>query len=664
VTPDDLPVGDDVTSRVVSHGSPEIDAEPPPPAEELGEPRTRARTGTAALALGALGVVYGDIGTSPLYAMQTVFAVESIRPTTGSVYGVISLVFWSITLVVSVKYVTLVMRADNHGEGGIMALVALVRKADVRHRAGKFALVVLGIFGAALFYGDGMITPAISVLSAVEGLNVVAPGMEHFVVPITLGILTVLFAVQRFGTSKVGGAFGPIVAVWFTILGVAGLLQVIESPGVLQALSPYYGAVFLVDHLGIALPALGAVVLAVTGVEALYADMGHFGATAIRRTWFVVVFPALTLNYLGQGALLLSQPGATENPFYLMFPHWALIPMVCVATAATVIASQAVISGVFSITRQAVQLGFLPRLTVLHTGREVGQIYVPAVNWLMLVAVAGLVFGFGSSEALATAYGIAVTGTLAITTVLFFFVARALAHRPLWLVLTGAAFFLTVDLAFLTANLPKVQHGGWFPLALGAVMFVLLSTWQRGRDIVSHNRTEIEGPLDDFVQEVRASPSVFRVPRTAVYLNANRETTPLALRENFRHNDTVHETVLIVSVQTIDVPHVQESKRVLVDELGYRDDGICRVTARFGFQDDIDVPRALAMSVQQMEGEVDLDTASYFVSRTTVVPTAAAGMSRWRKRLFVSVLRNAANPVAYFKLPDDRTVVMGTHVEL
>jgi KUP system potassium uptake protein len=644
-------------------GSPEVATEPMPSAEELGEPRARRQAGKAALVLGALGVVFGDIGTSPLYALQTVFAVP-IRPDEAGVYGVISLVFWSITLVVSVKYVTLVMRADNHGEGGIMALVALVRKVGVRHRGGKFALVVLGMFGAALFYGDGMITPAISVLSAVEGLEVAEPGLEQFVVPITLAILIVLFAVQRFGTSKVGRAFGPVMAVWFTVLGVAGLLQVTENPGVLQALSPYYGAVFLVDHVGVAVPALGGIVLTVTGVEALYADMGHFGAAAIRRAWFFVAFPALILNYMGQAAVVLDEPGAVDSPFYLMFPEWAHIPMVFVATAATVIASQAVISGVFSITRQAVQLGFLPRLTVLHTGREVGQVYVPAVNWLMLVAVAGLVVGFGSSQGLAAAYGIAVTGTLAITTVLFFFVARALAHRPLWLALVGGAFFLTIDLAFFGANLPKVLHGGWFPLAVAVVMFVLLSTWERGREVVGRNRAEIEGPLDDFVREVRASPSVFRVPRTAVYLNANSDTTPLALRENFRHNDSVHETVVILSVQTIEVPHVQESKRVVVDELGYRDDGICRVKARFGFQDDIDVPRALAMSVQQMEGDVDLDTASYFVSRTTVVPTDAPGMSRWRKRLFVSALRNAANPVTYFKLPDERTVVMGAHIEL
>jgi KUP system potassium uptake protein len=648
----------------VSEGSPEVATEPMPSAEELGEARPTREAGTAALMLGALGVVFGDIGTSPLYALQTVFAVGSVRPDEAGVYGVISLVFWAVTLVVSVKYVTLIMRASNHGEGGIMALVALVRDVTVRGRGGRFLLVALGIFGAALFYGDGMITPAISMLSAVEGLEVAAPELEQFVVPITLAIVVLLFGVQRFGTSRVGRAFGPVMAVWFALLAVAGLLQVVQNPGVLAALSPLYGAQFLVEHAVIAVPALGAVVLTITGVEALYADMGHFGVPAIRRTWFLVVFPALILNYMGQGALVLDQPSAVENPFFLMFPGWAHIPMVFVATAATVIASQAVISGTFSMTRQAVQLGFLPRLTILHTGSEVGQVYVPAVNWLVFAAVAGLVAGFGSSEGLAAAYGIAVTGTLAIDTVLFFFVVRTLWHRPLGLVLAGAAFFLAVDLVFFGANLPKVLHGGWFPLTVAVVVFVLLSTWQRGRQIVTRRRTEIEGPLDDFVEEVRGRESVFRAPRTAVYLNANPDTTPLALRENLRHNGTVHETVLIVSVHTIPVPHVQESKRVVVDELGYRDDGICRITARFGFQDVIDVPRVLALSAQQMEGDVELDTASYFISRTTVIPTDAPGMSRWRKRLFVSVLRNAANPVVYFKLPDDRTVVMGAHVEL
>jgi KUP system potassium uptake protein len=648
----------------VNAGSPEISTEPLPAAEELGQARPAHGAGTPTLMLGALGIVFGDIGTSPLYALQTVFAVQAVRPDEASVYGVISLVFWSITLIVSIKYVTLIMRADNHGEGGIMALVAMVRNVRVRSRTSKAVLVALGIFGASLFYGDGMITPAISVLSAVEGLEIAAPALDAYVVPIALVILTTLFAVQRFGTSGVARAFGPVMAVWFTILGVSGLAHVIGDPGVLRSLSPTYGAQFLVDHVSIALPALGAIVLTVTGVEALYADMGHFGARAIRRSWFAVAFPALVLNYMGQGALVLGQPAAVKNPFFLMFPGWAHIPMVIVATVATVIASQAVISGAFSITRQAVQLGFLPRLTVLHTGSDVGQVYVPAVNMMLFVAVSGLVVGFQSSESLASAYGIAVTGTLAIDTILFFFVVRTLWHRPLWLALAGSLFFLTVDLAFFGANVPKVLHGGWFPLVIALLVFVLLSTWQRGREIVGRNRTEVEGPLDAFVEEVRGRDHVIRAPRTAVYLNANAETTPLALRQNLRHNDTVHATVLILSVQTFAVPHVQQSKRVIVDELGYRDDGICRITARFGFQDDIDVPRVLKQSVEQMEGNADLDDASYFISQTTVIPTRKRGMNRWRKRLFVAVSRNAANPVPYFQLPDERTVVMGAHIEL
>jgi KUP system potassium uptake protein len=433
---------------------------------------------------------------------------------------------------------------------------------------------------------------------------------------------------------------------------------------VLRAVSPTYGATFLVDHAGIALAALGAIVLTVTGAEALYADMGHFGRRTIRRAWFAVVFPALILNYMGQGALILDRPDAVDNPFFLLFAGWAQMPMVLVATAAAVIASQAVISGAFSVTRQAIQLGFLPRLTVLHTGRAVGQVYVPAVNWGIFAAVAGLVVGFGSSDRLAAAYGIAVTGTLAIDTILFFFVVRTLWRRPLWLVLAGAAFFLTIDLAFFGANLPKVDEGGWFPLALALVAFVVLMTWQRGREIVSGNRTEMEGPLRAFVEEVRRHEPLFRPPRTAVYLNANAETTPLALRANLEHNDTVHETVVILSVETLNVPHVRASKRVVVDDLGYRDDGICHITARFGFQDDIDVPEVMRTSAERLEGKIDLDAVSYFVSKMTIVPTSAPGMSRWRKRLFVAVARNAANPVGYFKLPDEDTVVMGAHIEL
>src|SRR4051794_23870882 len=455
-----------------------------------------------ALTLAALGVVFGDIGTSPLYALHAVFSVDGaiVKPTQANVYGVISLVFWAITLVVSVKYVTFILRADNHGEGGIMALIALLGDVKLRRRLATAALVMLGIFGASLFYGDGMITPAISVLSAVEGLEVVSPSLHEMVVPITLVVLTVLFAIQRFGTGAVGRLFGPVMGIWFAVLAAAGVHRIALDPTILKALSPSYGAQFFADHFHIAFIALGSVVLAITGAEALYADMGHFGRPPIRRAWFVAVFPALTLNYLGQGSLLLESPRAVDNPFFLLFPHWSRIPMVLLATAATVIASQAVISGTFSVTRQAVQLGFLPRVTIRHTSeREMGQVFAPAINWGLFLAVVVLVVGFGSSTKLASAYGVAVTGTLAIDTILFFVVVRALWRRPLWMALGGAAAFLTIDLAFLAANLPKILRGGWFPLTIAAAVFTLLTTWKRGREIVTRRRTEEEGPLRDFV---------------------------------------------------------------------------------------------------------------------------------------------------------------------
>jgi KUP system potassium uptake protein len=647
-------------------GSPELSTEPPRRAEEeLGEARSHHGKGKAAVTLGALGVVFGDIGTSPLYAMHTVFAIDrQLRPTEATVYGVISLVFWAITLVVTLKYVTLIMRADNHGEGGIMALIALVRGIRVNRRATKLLLVSLGIFGAALFYGDGMITPAISVLSAVEGLEVAAPAIDSLVVPITLTILTVLFALQRFGTGAVGRAFGPVMALWFAILAVSGLVHIVDHPGILRALSPHYGAVFLADNGWVGFLALGAVVLAITGAEALYADMGHFGRNAIRRAWFFVVFPALTLNYMGQGTLILGDPGAVDNPFFLLFGGWLQVPMVIVATVAAIIASQAVISGAFSVTRQAVQLGFLPRLTVLHTSREIGQVYVPVVNWGIFTAVAALVLGFGSSEHLASAYGIAVTGTLAIDTLLFFFVVRALWHKPKWLAIAGCAFFLVIDLAFFGANLPKVLHGGWFPLVVAALIFVVLVTWQNGQAIVMERRRKLEGPLQEFVEEVRERDDVIRVPRTAVFFSAYAENTPLALRANLEHNQTVHETVVVVSIEPLNVPHVQADKRLKYDDLGYEDDGICHVTARYGFQDDIDIPGILRGSLKQLEGDVDLEHVSYFISRATIVVTDEPIMARWRKKLFAAIARNAANPVGYFQLPDERTVVLGAHIEL
>ncbi|WP_027005066.1 potassium transporter Kup [Conexibacter woesei] len=634
-----------------------------------GRPATAVHAGgAAALTLGALGVVFGDIGTSPLYALQSVFSADhhAVQPTHTTVYGVISLVFWTITIIVSIKYVTLIMRADNEGEGGIMALIARIQSVNLQRRWAQVTLIMLGIFGASLFYGDGMITPAISVLSAVEGVEVVSPSFHEWVVPVTLAILTVLFSIQRFGTGAVGRLFGPVMGIWFTLLAVTGLVEVVQHPGILRAVSPSYAIAFLGEHGSTAFIALGSVVLTVTGAEALYADMGHFGRPPIRRAWFGLVFPALLLQYMGQGALILRDPKAIENPFFLLMPHWSRIPVVVLATFATVIASQAVISGAFSVTRQAISLGFLPRLTIRHTSRsEIGQVYAPAVNWGIFVAVVALVLGFQSSQHLASAYGIAVTGTLAIDTILFFVVVHVVWRRPLRTAVAGAAVFLLVDLTYFTANLPKVVHGGWFPLLIAAIIFTVLTTWQKGRQILTANRTEEEGPLRGFIDEVHAvDPPVFRAPGTAVFLNANIDTTPLALRANFEHNRVMHENVVIVSVVVDRVPHVREVERVTVDELGYGDDGIVHLTAHHGFQDDVDIPRTLRRASKQMEGSIDVNGASFFISRMTIVMTGAPGMARWRKKLFMAMSRNTSNPVAYFGLPDDRTVVMGSHVEL
>lgn len=632
------------------------------------QPRAAAQAGVGALALGALGVVFGDIGTSPLYALQTVFTAHdhAVKPDEASVYGVISLVVWSITIVVSLKYLTFIMRAGNQGEGGIMALIALVRDVSLKGRAAKAALVALGIFGAALFYGDGMITPAISVLSAVEGLEVAAPGLDSMVVAITLAVLTALFAIQRFGTEAVGRLFGPVMALWFSILAISGLAEVIAHPAIVRALSPTYGIEFFLDNGSIAFLALGSVVLVVTGAEALYADMGHFGRRAIRRAWFVLAFPALTLNYMGQGALILESPQAIANPFFLLMPHWARLPMVLFATLTAVVASQAVISGAFSVTRQAVELGFLPRMRIRHPSQAEGQIYVPAINGLLYVAVVALVVGFGSSAALASAYGIAVTGTFAIDTILFFVVARMLWRKPLWLVLSGAVAFLVVDLAFFSANVPKVLQGGWFPLLLALVVFTLLTTWQRGHELVTERRTQAEGRLRDFIEEIRATdPPVYRAPGTAICLNAGKQTTPLALRENVDHNHVLHESVVIVSVETRPVPHVHRKDRVVLDELGYEDDGILHATVRYGFQDDKDVPGALRQAAADgLRVDMDLEHATYFVSQITIVRGSAPGMRTWRKKLFIALSRTSASPVEYFGLPEHRIVTMGAYIEV
>jgi KUP system potassium uptake protein len=624
----------------------------------------------AALTLGALGVVFGDIGTSPLYALQTVFTSDhhAVHTTPGDVYGVISLVFWTITMVVSVKYVTFIMRADNGGEGGIMALTALVQGAKVKRAMTKTALVTLGILGASLFYGDGAITPAISVLSAVEGVKVAVPSLASMVLPITVAVLSVLFAIQRFGTKLVGNLFGPVMALWFGVLGLTGIVEIAQHPDVIRALSPTYGAKFMLDHGHVAFIALGSVVLAVTGAEALYADMGHFGRPPIRRAWFLLVFPALTLEYLAQGSLIVRSPKSVSNPFFLLMPTWAQIPMVLLATAATVIASQAVISGAFSVSNQAVQLGFLPRLTIRHTShREAGQIYAPGVNAALFVAVVAIVIGFGSSAALGSAYGVAVTGTFILNTILFLAVARLLWHTRRRLIALGAVVFLTVEVTFFAANLTKVVHGGWLPLAIAAALFTVLMTWRKGHEIVSVNRTREEGPLHEFIDALdsRELP-VQRVPGTAVYLNSHAQTTPLALRANVEHNHALHKRVIIVSIETERVPHVYHADRLTCDELGHGADGITGVTVRFGFQDAPNVPAMLKLAIRQglLERSIDLEQASYFLSQITIVPTRARGMNPWRKRLFLTLARNAANPVVYFRLPDERTVTVGERVAL
>ncbi|MGI8557233.1 MAG: potassium transporter Kup [Solirubrobacteraceae bacterium] len=629
-----------------------------------------AKVGLGALTLGALGVVFGDIGTSPLYAVQTIFTADNhaVHANAAGVYGVISLVFWAITAIVSVKYVTFILRADNGGEGGIMALTALIQSATPKRAQTKVLLVVLGIIGASLFYGDGMITPAISVLSAVEGLKIASPGLEQFVIPITLAVLLMLFAIQRFGTGVVGRLFGPVMALWFGVLALLGGREVARHPAIIKALSPSYGLSFFVHHGGVAFIAMASIVLAVTGAEALYADMGHFGRSPIRRAWFFLVFPALTLNYLGQGSLILRSPHAIANPFYLLTPVWAQVPLVLLATVATVIASQSVISGAFSVTRQAVQLGFLPRVAIHHTSREeVGQVYAPAVNWGLAIAVAALVLGFGSSAKLASAYGVAVTGTFVLNTILFLSVARILWCQPRWKIVVGGIVFLGVELVFFAANLTKVVHGGWLPLVIALAVFTVLTTWQKGRQIVTRRRAEEEGDLRSFLAELHEmSPPVFRAPGTAVFLNANIETTPLALRANLEHNHSLHEHVVIVSVETMNVPHVAEDERLTVDGLGSRDDRISRVAMHVGFQDEPNVPGALRLAARRdlIGSGVDIDHASYFLSRITIVNGRERGMSRWRKKLFLAMAHNVGSPAEYFGLPSERIVAMGAQIEL
>ncbi|MBV9026966.1 MAG: KUP/HAK/KT family potassium transporter [Streptomycetaceae bacterium] len=624
-----------------------------------------------ALVIGALGVVFGDIGTSPIYTLQTVFNPSDPHPVPVSpqnVYGVVSLVFWSVVIIVTVTYVLLAMRADNDGEGGIMALITLLRRwSSPRGWRATVALAALGIFGASLFFGDSMITPAISVLSAVEGLKVVEPSLESAVVPVTAAIIVMLFVVQRRGTAAVGRVFGPVMIAWFVAIGACGVAGIADHPEILKALSPTYALGFLVGHFGTAFFALAAVVLAVTGAEALYADMGHFGRRAITRGWVFLVFPACILSYLGQGALILADPQGTSSPFFLLVPDWGRWPMIVLATAATVIASQAVITGAYSVASQAAQLGYLPRLRIAHTSEStIGQIYVPWINWLLMASVLTLVFAFRSSAALAFAFGMAVTGTITITTLLFFYLARAKWGTPVWLIAVGASVLLLVDLLFVAANLTKLVHGAWLPLLIGLTAFTVMTTWQRGRELVTAERTRHEGPLREFVDHLRSGKiSTLRVPGTAVFLNRDKQTTPLAMRANVEHNHVRHDQVVILSIKTEPVPRVPADQRIIVDDLGYADDGIIHVTARFGYMETPDVPGAMAMLDPAVtEGQLQLDQASYYLSKIELRRGKAPTMAPWRKRLFIATSYIRADAAEYFGLPRDRTVIMGSHIEV
>ena len=622
----------------------------------------RLKQSRAALTLAALGIVYGDIGTSPLYAVKETFSPgHGIPLETETIIGGISAIFWALMLVVSLKYVVLIMRAHNKGEGGIMALLALASSACKDNPRQYAAILFAGLAGAALFYGDAVLTPAISVLSAVEGLEIGTTAFKPYVLPISAGVLIALFSFQRYGTARVGLLFGPIVILWFLALGVAGIHGILQAPAILQALNPAHGFAFVTQHGLASFIVLGAVLLAFTGAEALYADMGHFGKQAIRIAWFSLVFPALALNYLGQGALLIVNPAAVSNPFYLLYPEWALYPMVGLATAATVIASQATISGTYSLTRQAIQLGYLPRMSVLQTSaREMGQIYMPAVNWILLAVVLAAVFGFGSSSSLASAYGVAVTGTMLVTTFLTFFVIRKVWGYNLALCIAATGFFILLDLAFFSSSLLKVDDGGWFPLVLGAVMFMVMLTWWRGRRILAERLQTSAIPVQEFLVSLFKYPP-HRVPGTAVFMVANASAVPHALLHNLAHNKVLHERVVILTVVIEDTPWVPFSERVAVETLG---NGCWRIRMRFGFKNPVDVPQGLALCSEHGL-DFEMMETSFFLSRETLSPVIAdGGMALWRERLFATMARNASSVVEYFHLPTNRVIELGTRIEI
>jgi KUP system potassium uptake protein len=615
----------------------------------------------AALTLAALGVVYGDIGTSPLYAVKETFDPgHGIPLSPETVLGGLSAIFWALMIVVSLKYVTLIMRADNRGEGGIMALLALASAAVQDRPRWRATILLLGVFGAALFYGDAVLTPAISVLSAVEGLEIGTAAFKPYVVPISVGVVIGLFALQRKGSSVVGALFGPVMVLWFLAIGALGLGAIVEHPGVLRALDPGHALRFVTGHGLASFVVMGAVLLAFTGAEALYADMGHFGRGPIRAAWFGLVLPALTLNYFGQGALLIADPKALENPFFLLAPAWALYPMVALATAATVVASQATISGTYSLTRQAIQLDYLPRMNVYQTSaKEIGQIYIPGANWVLLLVIIAVVAGFGSSSKLASAYGVAVTGTMLVTTILTFFLIRFGWGYPLWLCVLATGFFMMIDLLFFSSSLLKVAEGGWFPLALGALVFLLMTTWRTGRKLAVASQRRLAIPLKVMLQSLVASPP-HRVPGTAVFMAADPESVPHALLHNLKHNKVLHERVVFLTVTVRTQPWVAPAERVAVEPLG---DGFFRLVAHFGFMDRPDISATLALC-KSCGLDFDLMQTTFFLSRATVVPTPGEGMAMWREHLFAAMARNARTAADYYNIPANCVIELGTKVEI
>ena len=625
-------------------------------------PRNHGGAGFASLVVGAIGVVFGDIGTSPLYTLKQAFGPHyGLVANHDTVLGILSLVFWALTMVVTIKYVTVIMRADNEGEGGIMALMTLAQRTLKPGSRSVYLVGILGIFGASLFFGDGVITPAISVLSAVEGLEVVAPQLHHWIVPIVVLVLLVVFLSQRYGTEKVGRVFGPVMIAWFLALAVLGVVNILHAPEVLKAVNPWWAVRFFAEHHFGGVFILGAVVLAVTGGEALYTDMGHFGARPIRLGWYWFVLPALMLNYLGQGALVLEDPTAIVNPFYVGVPGWARWPMIVLATCATIIASQAVITGAFSISRQAMQLGYIPRMAVKHTSRDtIGQIYIPAVNWTLMVLVIGLVLSFQTSTALATAYGISVSATMLIDTLLLAIVARELWPRARNWVLGLCVLFLFADVGFLIANAAKILDGGWFPVVLGIVLFTLLRTWRRGRELLYLEIRKGGIDLDTFLPGLMLAPPV-RVPGTAVFLIAQQGMVPQALLHNLKHNKVLHERNVFLTVKTLNVPYAPKGDRLRIDPIG---DEFHRVTIRFGFMETPDVPLALMRSCDQGGIHFDPMDTTYFASRETVVATRYGGMPIWRDKLFAIMHRNAAPATGFFHIPGNRLVELGSQVEL